>query len=476
MPDWTAPFHAPTMSDEKFAAQKAEYVAKNGYTITIPGLSDIIKIRTHEPMTKQEHKWWRARKYEMFSPLRFDQLKKDKAKRREKYLAMLASPTPAVVQNAGSIMCAIDDAQDAASTLACIGQIARSVAPKVLGKLLKGPTGLLLMTSDLLNMVQQSGQFCMAPMYGKKAGEELARASPKNYKGRLKKRLNTSKKLPTQADWIQGLQTTDQVFGYGICLGPIVGLMQDIVFGAVRSTPGKFVDIKFPIPDFQSWYKTAQKAAKAVGALFGAPFETDDEDILLWIASAQLAFQQLFVINQQWNPLETVSSMEDLEVAALEPDHTLTIEVIQEGPVDLDKVIGWPQNNKRWISLTELADRTQETATNNMTDFLKRNKYSWTGYVGGLCATQTAMYAMACLEGEDDVAYDHSMQLKAATTMLKHGYFLNPNQPMEKFLLFQAFLDDCERTLWNPTIEDIKDFCHAPWNNIRLNTISARFI
>lgn len=476
MPDWLAPFHLPKMSDAEWASQKAAYVAKHGYTITVPGLSDIIKIRTHKPMTKQEHKWWRARKYEMFTPLRFDQLKKDKAKKREQYLAMLASPTPAVVQNAGSIMTAIDDAQDAISTLAVVGQMARTVAPKVLGRYLKGPTGLLLMTSDLLNMVQQSGQFCMAPMYGKKAGEGLAKASPKNYKTKLKRRLNTQKKLPTQADWIQGLQATEQVFGVGISLGPIVGLMQDIVFGAARSTPGKFVDVKLPIPDFQAWYKTAQKACKALAALFSWPFETDDEDILLWIACAQLAFQHLFQITQDWNPLEMVSSMEDFEVAALEPDHTLTIEVIREGPIDPDKVIGWPQNNKRWIPLTQLAERTQETATNNMTNFLKRNKYSWSGYVGGLCATRAATYAMACLEGEDDVAYDHSMQLKAATTMLKHGYFLNPNQPMEKFLLFEAFLDDCEKTQWNPTIEDIKKFCHAEWNNIRLNTISARYI
>ena len=464
------------MTDEKWAAQKAAYVAKHGYTITIPGLSDIIKIRTQEPMTKQEHKWWRARKYEMFSPKRFDELKKDKAKRKAKYLAMLASPTPAVVQNAGSIMTAIDDAQDAISTLAALGQIARSVAPKVLGKLLKGPTGLLLMTSDLLNMVQQTGQFCMAPMYGKKAGEQLARASPKNYKTRLKRRLNTAKKLPTQADWIQGLQATEQVFGVGISLGPIVGLMQDILFGAMRSRPGTYIDIKFPIPDFQAWYKTAQKAVKAVGALFSAPFETDDEDILLWIATAQLAFQHLFEITQDWNPLEMVSSLEDTEVAALVPDHTLTIEVIQEGPVDLEKTIGWPQNNQRWIPLTLLAERTQEIATNNMTDFLKRNKHSWTGYVGGLCATQTAMYAMACLEGEQDVAYDHSMQLKAATTMLKHGYFLNPNQPMEKFKLYEAYLDDCEASGWSPSMQNILDFCHQDWVNIRLNTISARFV
>ena len=443
-------------------------MAKNGYTITIPGITDIIKIRTEQPMTALEHYHWKRKNWDYFSPKRLDECKKQKKKRKDRYMAMLGSPTPAVVQNAGSIMTAIDDAQDAVITLAVLGNLARKIAPAAVGRYLRGPTGLLLITSDLMNMVQSAGMFCMTPMYGKKAGEQLAKASPKNLKLKLKNRMWSKPKIPTKSDWIQGLQTTDQVFGFGLCLGPIVGLAQDIFFGAVRSRPGKFVDIKFPVPDFKAWFKTAQTVAKAMSVLWGFPHSTDDEDILLWVAAAHLAFQHLFEENQIWNPLEMFTSIEDLEVKVMVPWHTLTLEVINEGPYPLDSVLGWPQTNTLWGAMPELMDRTQDIATDNIQRFLKRNKHSWSGFVGGLCAAETATHALACLEGEDDVYYDHSMQLKMTTTMLKHGYMLHPDQPDEKFQLFESFLNDCEDKQWDPTMKNIIQFCTADWNDIRL--------
>jgi len=468
MPDWTAPFRIPKITGEEWARKKADYVAENGYTITIPGLSDIIKVRTEEPMTALEHYHWKAKNWDYFSPKRLDEVQKQKDKRRERYLSMLASPTPAVFQNAGSIMTAIDDAQDAISTLAALGNLARYVAPKVLGKLLRGPTGVLLLTSDLLNMVQSTGMYCMAPMYGKKGGEELARGSPKTMKMRLKKRMWSTAKLPTKADWIQGLQTTDQVFGFGISLGPIVGLMQDIVFGSVRTTFKQPPKIKLPVPDLAHWYKAAQRVVKSAGVMFGFPHLTDDEDILMWITAVELAFGHLFEITKEWHPLEMIEDVQDLEVKAPEPWHTLTIEVINEGPVAWPSVMGWPTTNTSWANVVELADRTQPVATDNLNRFQDRNKHSWTGYVGGVCAMEASAYFLACMEDEMDVAYDHTMQLKAATTMLKYGCSLDPNQPYEKFELFAAFLDDCEATDWSPTMRNILEFCFSEWNDIKL--------
>jgi len=468
MADWTAPFGIPKITDAEWARKKAEHVAEHGYTITIPGLSDIIKIRTEEPMTALEHYYWKRKEWDYFSPKRLDECRKQKQKRKERYLQMLASPTPAVFQNAGSIMTAIDDAQDAISTLAALGRMAKYVAPKVLGRLLTGPTGALLLTSDLLNLVQSSAMYCMAPMYGKKGGEELARGSPKNMKTKLKDRFRSKGRLPTKSDWIQGLQTTDQVFGFGISLGPIVGLAQDIVFGTVRTAFKKPPKIKLPVPDLAHWYKAAQRVLKSAGVMFGFPHMTDDEDVLQWITAVELAFQHLFEITQEWHPLDMIEDVQGLEVQAPTPWHTLTQEVLTEGPVPWASVIGWPGTNTLWANVIELADRCHPVAADNLNRFQERNKHSWTGYVGGLCAVEASAYFLACMENEMDVAYDHSMQLKAATTMLKYGCSLDPNQPYEKFELFAAFLDDCEETHWNPTMQNILEFCFSHWNDIKL--------
>jgi len=365
-------------------------------------------------------------------------------------------------------MTAIDDAQDAISTLAALGRLAKYVAPKVLGRLLTGPTGALLLTSDLLNLVQSSAMYCMAPMYGKKGGEELARGSPKNWKMKLKDRVRSKGRLPTKADWIQGLQTTDQVFGFGISLGPIVGLMQDIVFGTVRTTLKKPPKIKLPVPDLHHWYKAAQKVVKSAGVMFGFPHLTDDEDVLLSITAVELAFGHLFEITKEWHPLDMIEDVKDLEVKAPEPWHTLTKEVLTEGPVPWQSVIGWPGTNTLWANVVELADRCQPVAADNLNRFQERNKHSWAGYVGGVTAIEASAYFLACMENEMDVSWDHSIALKVATTMLKYGCSLDPNQPYEKFELFAAYMDDCERYRCNPTMKSILEFCFSHWNDIKL--------
>jgi len=358
MPDWTAPFHTPKLSDDEYKRQKAAYTAKHGHTITIPGLFDIIKIRTEEPMTALEDYWWKRKQWDKFGPVRLEEVRKQKQKRKERYMAMLASPTPAIMQNAGTIMCAIDDAQDAISTMACIGQLAKKVGPRIVGRYLKGPTGMLILASDCLNMVQQTAQYCMMPMYGKRGGEDLARGSPKLGKSRLKKAFNTQGRLPTKGDWIQGLQTTEQVFGFGISLGPIVGLAQDIMWASVRARPGEFVDIKFPIPDLKEWVAKSMRFVKSASALFGHLWSTDDDDILLWTSAVNLSFQTLMSYTQDWNPLEQLDEVEFLELQAPVPQNTLTLEVIDEGPIPLQACCGWPQTNEMWSTIHDLMDVT----------------------------------------------------------------------------------------------------------------------
>ena len=205
-----------------------------------------------------------------------------------------------------------------------------------------------------------------------------------------------------------------------------------------------------------------------MAALFGSRWSTDDEDILLWTTAAHLSFQTLFSYTQDWNPLEQLEEVEALQLQAPVPWHPLTQEVIDEGPVALEECLGWPQTNQMWATIYDLMDITHATAVDNMVDFYSRNNNSYTGWFGGQVAQAATKYALGCLEGEADVEEDFNVAFMAATTMIREGVFLDPNQPPEKFTLFAAFLEDCEETLWNPTIENIYEFCASEWNNIRL--------
>lgn len=419
-------------------------------------------------MSALEDYHWKKKNWDYFSPKRLDEVRKQKEKRRERYLAMLASPTPAIFQNAGSILTAVDDAQDAISTLAAIGELGKKIAPKLLGKILRGPVGLLWTAGDALNLVQSSAMYCMAPMYGKRGAEDVARGSPKTRKQKLKKRFNLKGRMPTKGDWIQAAQTSDQVFGFGISLGPIVGLAQDIMFASVRAAPGKFAEVKFPVPDFKGWIKKAMRCLKSANALFTVPWSTDDDDILLWTAAVHLSFQTLFSVYGQWNPLEALDDPLSLELQAPIPWHTLTKEVISEGPPQPRGAVGWPHDLKLWSKIGDITTMTHEAAVNNMSSFYLRNNHTWGGWVAGQCTNEIAGYALACLEGENDVYYDYSIAMKAATTMISAGFYLDPGQPMEKFAIFRDFLDDCEEIGFNPTTKSIIEFCTSPWNDIKL--------
>jgi len=461
MPDWLSPFHLPELSDSEYAKAKAAYIEKNGYTITIPGLSDIIKIRTEEPMSALEHHNWKKKNWDYFSPKRLEQCKKQKAKRLERYTAMLASPTPAIMQNAGSIMCAIDDAQDAISTLGVIGRLAARIAPKAIGPLIQGPVGLLITASDMLNIIQAVPQACLMPMMGKRKKETLQKGSPRHNMARLKSADKITKALPTKGDWIQAAQTTEQVFGFGVSLGPIVGLIQDIFWGTVRSRPGVAPKIKLPAPDLKHWYKAAHKMAKAATILWGFSHETDDEDILLWLAATELAFQALQDVQRDWNPLEQVEDIANLEVKAPVPWHTLTIEVILEETIPFEDSLGWPQTGQLWETIKTLVDTTHWVAAENLHQFTLRNKHNWTGYAGAVCAVEGAMFSVTVLEGEEFVEYHYSVPARVANILLQHSLRLDPHQPIEKFTAFvqyMIYLDDIGQ---DPDRNLITSFCEG---------------
>jgi len=72
-------------------------------------------------MTSEETRLWKARKYDEIPSGRRADIRAEKARKKRKFLAMLGDPSPDIAQSAGAILTSIDDAQDAVSTLACIG-------------------------------------------------------------------------------------------------------------------------------------------------------------------------------------------------------------------------------------------------------------------------------------------------------------------------------------------------------------------
>ena len=157
--------------------------------------------------------------------------------RRLKQLAMdiLKSPTPALVKNFGVIMTALDDVQDFATTV--------GVVSRLLGRVFK-PFDLLAIGSftvgEFLNRLNILNRLTGGEI--SKLCRMLREMRNSSHKSRIKSDVDKRMKrlFPSKGEALEILQTTDQLFGVGISLGPIVGLVQDLFFGAFKGSPIRF--------------------------------------------------------------------------------------------------------------------------------------------------------------------------------------------------------------------------------------------
>ena len=185
MPDWSAPFAIPKYTSAEFRKMKADYVAKHGYTITFPGLYDIVKIPIEKPMTEQEKYDWSRGSYGEFSETRLYEIQRMKKKRKDKFLAMLASPAPEVVTNAGIFMTAIDNAQDALYTIGVLGILGARFMPPPITAALALPIGAVMTAAGALNIIQSLGKKGLPGKEAKRAWQKKTGVDPYSKKGRI---------------------------------------------------------------------------------------------------------------------------------------------------------------------------------------------------------------------------------------------------------------------------------------------------
>ncbi|MFX0121487.1 MAG: hypothetical protein ACFE9A_19015 [Candidatus Hodarchaeota archaeon] len=436
MPDWTAPFSIPDLTNEDYERQKAEYHAQHGYTITIPALEDVLKIPMEKPISAEEHERWKAKDYDYFSAQRLAEMRQMKAKRVANYQRFLADPSPKVVRNFQSIMTALDDAQDALNTVGAVGMLAKKAAPRALSRLLTGPVGVVMTAADVLNLIASVPMMCMLDKKPKRAVARYTECNPFTKKGRVKYAKKLRNWKPSSADVIQGLQTTDQVFGFGISLGPLVGLPISLASGAARAIQGEEVKIKFAPWDWKHWQKVAMKFTNSMGVLWGMPHSTDDMELVQSLTAYTFSNQALFDHYQNWNPLDAIEDLDVIEIEAPRAENILTQEAITEGGHTLDDGIGWPSVNKQIASLAELHETIPSYAIDNLVAHLKRMRQNWYGWSASESASNSALYTLGILEGKEMVEFDYTCAQKLSQRVIESRQTIDPLTPYSTLQLF----------------------------------------
>jgi len=444
MPDWTAPFHIPRLTDEQYTKAKAARIAKEGYSITFPGLFDIIKIGGPKPMTEEEKFYYRKRMWWSFSRKRLEEIMEMKWKKKTRYEQMLSSPTPEIMQNAGSIMTCIDDAQDAISTLACVGRIAAHFAPRILGKAFLGPIGWLLTANDILNLIMTLSGMGLAPRVRKMKMHGATSCNPFTKKARVRRARKISNWKPGKGDVIQALQTTDQIFGFGISLGPVVGLIQDMITGGARMAFGQPIKINKNPPPFKDWERQALRMLKMQNCMNGVEWSAQDEWDLEILGAGYLAQQVVQDKQQLWNPVEVVENLDDVELIAPLPEDPMTIDIMAEMKTPVEEFCGWPHSGEMWSNVNDIVDSAEECAPRNLRRSIDRSQHSWNGFAMAGLATDTATYALANIEGEEEVEYDYTAGSKVGGEMLEFGIRPAPGMTFDDVNRMTDYFEEIE--------------------------------
>ncbi|MBA7554539.1 hypothetical protein ES705_47163 [subsurface metagenome] len=152
MADWTAPFKMPHTTTEQFIERKRKYVEKYGYRYSIPGFDDIFHLGIEKSITPDEDKLWKSGRKDEIPPVRRDEIYVIKANRKRKYLDMLGSPLPETLVNRAALLTAIDNAQDALSTLAVTGMLAARALPLAYRAAVLAGSGWIMIAAQCLDL------------------------------------------------------------------------------------------------------------------------------------------------------------------------------------------------------------------------------------------------------------------------------------------------------------------------------------
>jgi len=216
----------PKFTTEEFEKRRTQYQAKYGNEINIPGFSDIVHIVPKATISAEEraaHLW--ASERGLPSPLTPAQLQSLQYK-KFRFIKALASATPAWMKTYGAVATMLDNVEDGLVTIVVMGRIAAKLAPRLLGRLVPG-LGWVLLGADILNAANLVSWVSFASKGSKRKMEALAERNPFHAKAAARRTLKLQRTMPGFGETLEILQTTDQLFGVGLCLGGLMGLVTD---------------------------------------------------------------------------------------------------------------------------------------------------------------------------------------------------------------------------------------------------------
>ncbi len=461
MPQWTAPFKLPHMPKEEFLKMKADYVAKHGYSYSFPGVAQVLNYPFISPMTPQEESDWKSKRFKNFSDMRYEELKFLKKKRKEMFLNMLSSPTPNILNARASIITSLDNTQDAISTGVTVAKLASRALPRLAVKALSGPAGWVLGAADLINLSRVVLSPELMPMERKRSIDVMTGKNPFSRKARVKNAQRFIKGKIGKGALIEAAQTSKDIFGVGLTLGPIFAFPYDAIFGAVRTLQGKPSEVKMPIPDWDYWKIVGKKALKALTTKWTYTVRTDDQDMFQDMILANAAAQIEASAIEDFDTMEGFDNIGNTLVRAQHAENVITREVLEEEGFNPDEGVAWPSTGKEWSTVNEILETGLDIVKDNFRHFAERNKNNAMGYHASQNAGDAALLIMENLAGPGQIDYDYTAPTKTIHALHEAGYEFPPEATDAQLARFAQYLDDYESIGETPTTPEVLEYASS---------------
>jgi len=414
--DYHFPVQLPRFTNAEFEAKKAAYTAEFGYQVNIPGFNDIIHWNVIPEPSDVELAYYRKKDITRLGEARYNAIQTLMTEKRAAYLRILSSPAPAWVRNSGSALTFLDDIND---TLGTLGVVCRTIAhalPAALGKFVMGPAGWLFAAADIANIAMTLTRL---PYKTKRLQHELhatLRDHPFSKKARLRRSAKLKRIGLSKGELIEGLQTTDNIFGYGLCLGPIMGLLYDIPSGLYHHIRGEKVVI-MGLPRELLWFdRVWSNSLKSLAELFyGSPPIVDEQ---LDKAAVSMHYCTLAMQNalQLTAELDLIPPVEGIQILPRTPEHPSTLEVIQEYGNDPTKNIGYPSSDTFYQDASHHWEKNREEISDGVKKWMSRGKTSFQTMIAAQNAVAAGQMALANMFGENEVEWEYD---PVTATLLK---------------------------------------------------------
>jgi hypothetical protein len=409
----------PKFIKKDFEDLKAEYNKEFGYTVRIPQWDDIIHLEPTALKTK-------------------DQIKDEK---KEALVRILESPAPEWARKYSTVMTWIDNIQDTSSVVIPLINLLWRAAPKIMSKFL-GAFGWVLLGYDLLNLANAVGRAPLTPMKSKREICRYVKGNPFTKFAQWKRTERIKSWKPNLADFIQAAQVSDQFTGVGLSLGGIMGAITDSFIGAYRYATGEPVHWSTDPPDVSTLDKLGARGLRAASAI-GAQGQVFSELTHFWTYITGSLSSMLYSGTFRDESLsDIIINPMEMMIPAPEPEDPLTIEVINDMGLNVQEGIGWPWNDKKFISAGDYIDATVEPCRANFVDYCFRHSKDSYGLIAAAAMDSMTPQIIGAIDPEASYHVDDTNEMKVFWKMIKAP--LLPSGPMdqEKYSKFISWVND----------------------------------